>query len=488
MKKHILGILLIFALINSCANASKLPEDVWKYIKAAYPAAQQRFDSVVTLPNGLMYIPLYPPANTTVEKIQTEYTYPENIALSNFPEVILLNNGYSFLKVFKDAEGNYSLTKKDDLPIKVRLGLMPQDMLTPIGLRMPESLKLTLGDLLIPSKEETSLALNKNNDKDKAKNSYVSLSRRNEFVAAVELRDKKILINPRNSKFISVYDSTNTAPLYELKLASMPLKIVTSEKSQVALVLYWSGKTAEIINLKDENVIAQIQLDANATDVALNEKENVAYITSQNASAIYVVDLNSMQLVKVIKLDQKPSKITYCSLDDTISFFDEFSQKVFNVTRSEGDFLVQSMGSVNNITKVMSDVANIYAISRVQNELYVFDKVKGQLLYTIALDKKPTDAIMYGTKIFILCSKEGVLNVYDTVENKIVAKEQLQKDAKDSFYSKITYIPKEKTIMITGINSKNYILYNLETMQLVRKQDSYVEVANVIILDKTESL
>ena len=102
----------------------------------------------------------------TMEKIQIEYSYPNNQTLSQYPEVVLLNNGYSFLKVFKDEKGNYTLTKKDDLPIKVRLGLMPQDMLTPIGLKMPESLKLTLGDLLIPSKEEGTMTLS---EEDKAK-------------------------------------------------------------------------------------------------------------------------------------------------------------------------------------------------------------------------------------------------------------------------------------------------------------------------------
>lgn len=485
MKKYaILAILAICMLLFNSAFASKLPEDVWKFVKDELPEAQQRFDSVVTLPSGVMYIPLYPPANKMVEEIKIEYTYPEKKQLSQLPEVVLLNNGYSLLKVVKDNEGNYTLTKKDDLPIKVRLGIMPQDMLTPIGLKMPESLKLTLGDLLIPSKEETLAVNTLTQDGQK---SIMPTVKRNEFIPAVELKQKKFLINSRNSKFLSVYDSKSKTPLYELKLSSMPLKIVTSDKSKVALVLYWSGKTAEIISLVDENVVGQIQMEANATDVALNEKENIAYITSQNAQSIYIVDLNSMQLVKVVKLDQKPSKITYCELDDTISFFDEFSQKIFNVTRNEGDFVVQSMGEMRNIAKVMSDVANIYAISRTQNELYVVDKVQGQILSTIQLDKKPTDAIMYGTKIFILCSKEGYLDIYDTQKNKLIAKQQLQKDQKTNFYSKITLIPSDKTIMITGINAGNYILFDLETMKLVREQESFVNVSNIIILeDKKE--
>ena len=65
---------------------------------------------------------------------------------------------------------------------------------------------------------------------------------------------------------------------------------------------YWSGKNVEIIDLKDERVIATIALDSKASDVTLNKKENLAYVASENANSIYVINLSSMQLDKVIKL------------------------------------------------------------------------------------------------------------------------------------------------------------------------------------------
>ena len=482
IKKYLICMVLFLAISNT-AFASKLPNDVWNFVKGQIPSAKQRFDSVITVSDDVMYIPLYPPSEKMVDKILIEYAYPEK-SLSSFPEVVLLNNGYSLLKVFKDKDGNYTLTKKDDLPVKVRLGLMPQDMLTPPGLKIPESLKLTLGDLLIPSKEENTLTLN-DSEKEKMKSPYNPVVKRNEFVPTVDFKDKKTFINPRNSKFLEVYDGTSQNPLYELKLSSMPLKILTSEKTKVALVLYWSGKNLEIIDLKDERTIATIPIDANATDVAYNKKENLAYVTSQNANSIYVISLDSMALVKVVRVDQKPSKIVYCEIDDTIAFYDEFLQKVFNVTRNGDDYSVQQMGTVNNVSKILADVANIYAISRTQNQLLIFDKVQGKLINTVELDKKPTDAIAFGTKIFILCSKEGYMDIFDTVEGKVISREQL---SKDGFYSKMTLIPNENNILITGINAKNYLLYSLDKMQIVKKQESYIDVANIIIIDKAQKL
>ena len=101
------------------------------------------------------------------------------------------------------------------------------------------------------------------------------------------------------------------------------------------------------------------------------------------------------------------------------------------------------------------------------------------------LDKKPIDAIRFKTKIYILCSQNGFLDVYDTVENKLVSREQI---AKEGFYSKITLIPNEKSIMISGINTKDYILYDLETMKVTNVQESYVDVSNIIFADKEQKV
>ncbi len=481
-KKTILTV--AFALFISLYGtnsvfASKLPSDVWNYIHSYLPKAQQRFDSVVVVNENTMYIPLYPPSTTTVDKIQAQYVYPSNTTLSALPEVVLLNNGYSLLKVFKDKDGNYTLTKKDDLPLKVRLGLMPQDMLTPVGLKMPESLKLTLGDLLIPSKQDGTLTLD--SDYKQKLNFYNPTVKRNEFISSAEFQNKKTFINPKNSKFIEVYDEKSKNPLYELKLSSMPLKIVSSSKSKVALVLYWNLKNLEIIDLNDERIIATIPIDATASDVTLDKSKNIAYVTSQSAKSIYVVNLNSMQLDKVIKLDQKPSKIAYCETDDTIAFFDEFTSKVYSLRYVDSQAIVIPQENVNNVSKILIDKNNIYAISRTDSELHIFDKAQNKLINTITLDKKPTDAILYNGKIFVLCSKEGFLDIYDINEQKIVSKEPL---SKDGFYSNMTLIPNDKNILITGINSKNYLLFNIDKMKLTKVQESYIDVANIVIMDK----
>ena len=86
---------LMFVLmgINS-AQASRLPDDVWAYVKEQLPNATQRFDSVVVLNNSTMYVPLYPAQRNDVEKIALDYTYPKVSSIKSLPEVFILNNNY----------------------------------------------------------------------------------------------------------------------------------------------------------------------------------------------------------------------------------------------------------------------------------------------------------------------------------------------------------------------------------------------------------
>ena len=51
--------LFMFTLLSQSAFASKLPIEVWEYVKEQLPSSTQRFDSVVVVSPDVMYIPLY---------------------------------------------------------------------------------------------------------------------------------------------------------------------------------------------------------------------------------------------------------------------------------------------------------------------------------------------------------------------------------------------------------------------------------------------
>ena len=207
----------------------------------------------------------------------------------------------------------------------------------------------------------------------------------------------------------------------------------------------------------------------------------MAYVSSQNANAIYCVDLNSARLERAIRLEQSPSRLAVSSDGSSIVFVDGISGELFALKLGENT-QVNPVAKVKNISKVMCDTNFIYAVSRTQNKMYVYDRNTLALVDEENLNEKPVDAIMYQGKIYILCAKEGVLEVYDSEQKKVILSTQLDKDG---FYSKITLVPDQHNVIITGVNSKKFLLYDLEKMALIKKQPALIDVSNIVIMDKT---
>ena len=59
MIKKILSMFAVLLVFAQSALASNLPSELWEYIHGALPDAKQRFDSVIELKSGSMYIPLF---------------------------------------------------------------------------------------------------------------------------------------------------------------------------------------------------------------------------------------------------------------------------------------------------------------------------------------------------------------------------------------------------------------------------------------------
>lgn len=481
MKAKVLLITLCMVLINQCALASRLPDNFWNYLKKELPNSTQRFDSLVVLPDGTTYIPLYPAQQSEEKNIRIEYTYPEGKSLASKPEVVVFNNNFVLLKLLKDKNGNFSITKNENLPIKVRLGVMPQDMLVPVGLQVPESLKLVLGDLVIPEKGESLITANTNaaieNIEDE-KNMLFPLN---------ELKNKKAVISTDKSKFVLVYNGstagTEKNSLYELKLNGLPSKILASNKSKFALVMYFGSKTLEIVDLTNERMVAQINLDDTPKDADLDPINNIAYVASANASTIYTIDLNAAKLIKAVKLEQSPYKIAVSNSGDALAFIDRNTQKIYSLkpaTDGADGYVAKYIAEGKNLSRILYKNDKIYTISRTENLLSVYSEPDGVLTSEIKLHEKPVDAIFYHNKIYILCAKDSIINVFDTKNGKIIENIPLDNTG---FYSKITIIPNQPNALITGIQTKKFLLLNLDKMIISKKQNTNISVSNIIIID-----
>ncbi len=471
---------IIFATAGA-AQASKLPEQTWEYIKKELPEATQRFDSVILLDSSTMYVPLYPAEKKTVDAIQIEYTYPAGKTLKQKPEVVILNNNYVLMKLFKDNKGNYTITKNENLPSKVKLGVMPQDMLVPTGMKVPESLKIIMGDLLIPSRGDNLLittsdaTLGNEDDEEQA-----------DIVPMAEFKNTKAFFANNKTKFVLVYDKGGEAPLYEIKLSGLPNKIIASPLSKFALTTYFGSKTAEVIDLVNERVLTRIDFENIPSDADLDTTNQIAYVTSAKANSIYMVDLNTASLVKTIKSDRAPDKISVSNKDGVLVFNDKNNENIYLMELKSGAYSIKKIAGVKNLSRLLIKNGRILAISRTLNKAYIY-KLNGfeadnpaELTAEQELAEKPTDALIYNNKAFILCSKDGIINVYDFERNKMLEPIVL---GAGGFYSKITIIPDKSNAVVTGINTKKIIVIDLENNKLEKKSKSDIDVADLVIID-----
>lgn len=462
------------------ANASKLPDNVWNFVKSQLPRATQRFDSVVLLNDSVMYVPLYPAQKSDVENLSVEYTYPLNSSIKNLPEVFILNNNYVFMKVFKDNKGNFTITKNENLPDKVKLGVMPQDMLVPTGLKVPESLKIIMGDLLIPNRGDNLLITTSDSvvgDEDEADSDIIPLN---------QLKGTKAFFANNKTKFVLVYDDGGSSPLYEIKLSGLPSKIVASPLTKFALTMYFGNKTAEIIDLANERVLTKIDFENIPSDADLDTTTQIAYVSSSKANSVYMVDLNSASLIKTIKSDRAPDKISVSGEDKTLVFNDKNNENIYIMDLKSGSYSIKKVANVKNLSRLLIGNGRIIAISRTSNKAYIYklndfeSDNATELITELDLAEKPTDAVLYNNKVFILCSKDGIINVYDFEGDRM-----LEPIALDStgFYSKIKLVPDKHTAVVTGINTKKIILIDLENVKLEKKAPANIDVADLVIID-----
>ena len=133
-------LLLLGIILISCTNAfaAKLPEEVQNYINKTVPGTDIRFDGVVILPDNTVYLPLFPSLFSDITKLKVKESFPANKELNQKPDIIIFNNDFVLMKVISDGNGHKTVLHQTIPPLQVRTGLLPQDMLVPSGLILPE--------------------------------------------------------------------------------------------------------------------------------------------------------------------------------------------------------------------------------------------------------------------------------------------------------------------------------------------------------------
>ena len=256
LSKWIAKILLLSALTVTCSVpvfAGTIPDIVQQTISKDFPKTTFRFDGMIILPDGTMYLPLFPARIIKTDKLAIKQTYPSGKTLTAKPNIVIFNNDFALLKVLTDTHGNKTIFKMANPPLELRTGLLPQDMLVPKGLVIPENMKSIVGNLKIQTINDPGIRV----ENSKPVVTGLSGTTLKTLSQIPQLKNKNFYVSSPYSKNIQVLNLGAKTPEYSLAQTNVPISMKAYD-DKFLLVTAYDKTSVDVISLADDQIIKQI--------------------------------------------------------------------------------------------------------------------------------------------------------------------------------------------------------------------------------------
>lgn len=476
MRKLIIA-LAIAAATSVSVYATQLPNDVKNCVSKEFPKTTFRFDGVIILPDGTVYLPLIPSKFDEKAEFKIEKTFPAGKALAQKPDVVIFSNDYVLMKVLLDSKGNKSLAKLSDIPTELRTGLLPQDMLVPTNLSIPQNLKNIIGNLEIPTSKDSMITVPIVQPKTVSDNKINSLSQ------IPQLKNKILYVSTNFSKNIQVVNPERKVPEYALQQNHIPI-MIKGYDDMFLLVSSYGKKSIDVISLADDKLIKQIEIKTQPDEIIMDYKNKIAYISSPEDSSIYVVSLDNMTLKRQIKLNGMCEKIIL-SEDGTKIFYNDKQTNTIWAVELDNEYLLKEIGRFPNVSKIAYVNGKVYITSRTKNRLAIVDYATGGLMSENSVSEKPVDMLVYNNDLFILGASENTIEVIDTKIDKLTHTIVLPTNG---FSTKINKIDGTNLALVTDAKAGKYIILNLQTKEIVAANPIATPVSSIVVANKIKKI
>jgi len=473
MRRFLL-VLLSMIITSTVTFAAKIPTEVQDYVSKTFPKTNFRFDGVVILPDTTVYLPLFPSKPVEVESLQVKSTIPTGKTLVQKPDIVIFNNDYVLLKVINQPDGKKTVLAPSTIPAEVTTGLLPQDMLVPRGLVIPENLKGIIGNLNIQMAENPGLKISV---------PQIKTGVNNAVTPALELKNKTFYIATGYSKNIQVINSENKSPSYALSQSYVP-NDMKGYNNEYLIVTSYGSPTINIISLADEDIIKQIHLATKPDEILIDNEKKIAYVSSAEGSSIYVVNLESMTLSKQIKINGMCEKLTLSDDGSKIFYFDKKTHEIWAI-ELDNNYLLKDIGKFPNVSKIAFNNNKIYITSRTKNHLAIIDYDTNGLIAEIPICEKPVDMISYENSVYILGATDNVVQVIDTQIDKLTDSIYLNTKG---FSTNIDKIENTNLAIVSDSRASIYCVLDLTNKRVVKASAIEVPIRTIVVTDKVKKL
>jgi hypothetical protein len=471
MRKFLTAVCLVLA--TGCqAFGAQVPQSVQDFINKDFPQTNFRFDGAIILPDNTMYLPVTPAKSENIETLSIKSSYPVNTTMKQKPDMIILDNNYVLLKVI-NTNGKKTVINMTNPPEELQSGLLPQDILLPKGLVIPETLKGIIGDIDVLVTEDTGLRINNTRNKNK----------KTSTTPVEPLNNKTFYISSGTNKNIQVIQTNTKAPEYALEQSSI-INDLKAYNNEFLLVTYFDSKVMKIISLMDEKIIKEIPFDTIPEQIIIDNNKKIAYISSSSNSSVYVFSLETMMLKKQLKINGSCEKFTL-SEDGTKLFYVDRNKNDIWVVELDNDYLLKNIGSFPNVSKIVYENGKIYITSRTKNRIAIVDYETNGFLSELEVCEKPIDLYAHNGEVFILGAQDNIVEVLNTEDDVITDKLFLNTNA---FATKITPIVDSNLIMITNARSGLYSVIDTDLKEVIKTSPLDVPVREIAVTNRVKTI
>lgn len=480
MKKIILTLVLLFATATN-VFAAKIPDNVKILIKKDFAKADFRFDGLITLPDGTIYLPLSPALVKKPPVIELKSTLPAGKKIADKPDVIILNNDYAFLKILTDQKGRKSVLNIKEPPIEVRTGLLPQDMLVPTGLIIPDNIKGIIGDLQIPTAMDAGLRI-KSEPILEYKTMKTFQTTKNLVSKVPQLQNKTLYIATCYSNNIQVVQGESSAPEYALSQKAVPWDIQVTPDDKFLLITSYAKTFVDVVSLADERVIKQLDLTTQAEEMSVDKAHNKVYVASSDASSIYIIDLTTMTLKQRIKVRGMCERLSISDDGSKLFYADKKTNDVWVVELDNG-FIIKNIGSFPNVSKILFANNKVYITSRTKNHMAIIDYSSLGLMAEIEVNPKPIDMLAYKNNLFVLSAQKNTVQVVDTTTDQITDTICLNTNG---FSTKIYRIKNTNIALVTDTKTNKYSVLDLDKKVVLKTNILEIPVSEIVVVPRVK--
>lgn len=475
MRKLIicLGLMLLTA---ASAFAAKIPDNVKSYIDKDFPKTNFRFDGVIIMPDNTIYLPLLPSKIIKPENLTIKTTYPAGKTLKDLPNVVIFNNDFVLLKVLTDTKGNKTVYRMANPPVEVRSGLLPQDMLVPKGLVIPDNMKGIIGNLEIRTIDDPGIKVQVTQGKKEA-GGLKTLS------TLPQLKNKTFYVASPYTKNIQVFNQASKTPDYALAQKNIPISL-KEYNNKFLLVTAYDKPSVDVISLADDQIIKQIYTKTQPDEILIDKTKNIAYVSSSEDSSIYLVNLETMSLFRQIKITGMCEKLTLSDDGTKLFYYDKKTRDIWAI-ELDNDYLLKEIGKFPNVSKIAFTNNKIYILSRTKNHLAIIDYDTIGLIAETEVCEKPIDAVTFHDKLYILGATDNVIEVLDTKTDLITDKIYL---STYGFSTKIYHIEGTNIALITDTKSSLYTIFDLGMKQVIKTVPLDIPVSSIVVTEKVKKI